>query len=299
MDWLQGSGTPGEPHRIETTDQLVLLSQASVLWDRDFQLVADLDLTGVSLRPIGISPGTSFDGAFDGGGHTLSHFGATVKYRYVGLFGYIGTAGRVTDLLLDSVEIQGGRHYVIGCLAGQNDGSISNCGVQGLLSVTDLQVAGGIAGDNSGFIYASHADVTISTSQTSATLGGLVGSNHGFIENSYARGAVFGRPAGLWTGGLVGRNQGRLTDCYASGAVSGGDYVGSLVGATYSDGEQINCYFPLPAQPGSIDNDIGMALNERDAMRRSSYVGWDFENTWMICENRDYPRHQWEQVKCN
>ena len=32
--------------------------------------------------------------------------------------------------------------------------------------------------------------------------------------------------------------------------------------------------------------------------RASCSFGWDFENVWMICEGRDYPRLRWEGVRC-
>jgi len=27
-------------------------------------------------------------------------------------------------------------------------------------------------------------------------------------------------------------------------------------------------------------------------------AGWDFNDVWTICEGKDYPRLQWESVKC-
>jgi hypothetical protein len=32
--------------------------------------------------------------------------------------------------------------------------------------------------------------------------------------------------------------------------------------------------------------------------QQASFTGWDFENTWTICEGVDYPRLQWEGVEC-
>jgi hypothetical protein len=27
-------------------------------------------------------------------------------------------------------------------------------------------------------------------------------------------------------------------------------------------------------------------------------AGWDFDDIWMICEGVDYPRLQWQNIKC-
>ena len=32
--------------------------------------------------------------------------------------------------------------------------------------------------------------------------------------------------------------------------------------------------------------------------QQASFVGWDFANTWTICEGLGYPRLQWEAVDC-
>jgi hypothetical protein len=32
--------------------------------------------------------------------------------------------------------------------------------------------------------------------------------------------------------------------------------------------------------------------------QEASFVDWDFENTWTICEGYDYPRLWWEQIAC-
>jgi len=32
--------------------------------------------------------------------------------------------------------------------------------------------------------------------------------------------------------------------------------------------------------------------------QQASFVNWDFDTVWMICEGRDYPRLQWEGIAC-
>jgi hypothetical protein len=33
--------------------------------------------------------------------------------------------------------------------------------------------------------------------------------------------------------------------------------------------------------------------------RQASFIEWDFETVWMICEGKDYPRLRWEGVDCD
>ena len=75
IDWLAGQGTAHSPYRIDTADQLVLLSKASILRDRHFVLGADIDLDpalpGRRIFRQAVIP--IFIGVFDGGGHVISH----------------------------------------------------------------------------------------------------------------------------------------------------------------------------------------------------------------------------------
>jgi len=71
-------------------------------------------------------------------------------------------------------------------------------------------------------------------------VGGLVGLNDGAITNSYSIANVSG--TGDYVGGLVGHSfsRGPITDCYSTGSVSGHNYMGGLAGG--NDGEMTRCY---------------------------------------------------------
>ena len=71
IDWLAGAGTPEDPYKIETVDQLKLIGTANVLWDKHFVLNADLDCSSEEFDRIGVCPGTGFNGVFDGANHRL------------------------------------------------------------------------------------------------------------------------------------------------------------------------------------------------------------------------------------
>jgi hypothetical protein len=58
------------------------------------------------------------------------------------------------------------------------------------------------------------------------------------------------------------------------------------------------CYFLAPADGGGPDNGVGVFLTDAQMKQQSSFIGWDFENVWTICEGKDYPRLGWERVQC-
>jgi hypothetical protein len=53
-------------------------------------------------------------------------------------------------------------------------------------------------------------------------------------------------------------------------------------------------YFLSAADDGGPDNGLGVALTGLQMKQRASFVDWDFENTWTIREDEDYPRLWWE-----
>jgi len=124
----------------------------------------------------------------------------------------------------------------------------------------------------------------------------------------YARGNVLGDEGSQRLGGLVGYNRGDMINCYASGDISAGKGsrdLGGLIGggSLVGDGHRFEipastCYYLRPVENIVLTNSIGFALWEEDLKKRSSFIGWDFENIWMICEGRDYPRLRWEGMQC-
>ncbi|MBN1184806.1 MAG: hypothetical protein JXB49_21145, partial [Bacteroidales bacterium] len=44
MDWILGDGKPETPYEIDSAEKLIMISKASVLWDRSFVLDDDVDL---------------------------------------------------------------------------------------------------------------------------------------------------------------------------------------------------------------------------------------------------------------
>ena len=219
-------------------------------------LTADIDLSGIDWTPIGIDYNHQYTGTFDGGDHTITGLTVTGSDQYAGLFGRIGSGGKVQNVVLEDVQITSDNSSgSVGGVAGDSWGTIENCSVSGSVSgsfsvggvvgsqwggsitgcnssatVKGVIFAGGIAGEtNSGAsltgCYAT-GDVTVENDGTNNShAGGVVGYNGGgTLTACYATGSVTGSGSGtIYVGGVTGSNNlGILTACYhAKGDVSG------------------------------------------------------------------------------
>ena len=86
LDWLSGSGLEDDPYQIESVDQLISVSKASVLVDRCFMLTRSLDLDGI--WPQAVFP--YFNGRFNGNGHEIRHLQINGGH-HLGFFGILGS----------------------------------------------------------------------------------------------------------------------------------------------------------------------------------------------------------------
>ncbi|MHC4112769.1 MAG: GLUG motif-containing protein [Planctomycetota bacterium] len=234
---LEGDGDPNNPYLIYTAEELNVIGLLPCIWDKHFKLMANLDLsqyTGTEFNII-----VRFIGTFNGNGHTISNFTyASTVTDYIGLFGYIyDPNAEIKNLCLidpnvDAGEIRG----IVGSLVGRLDnGTITNCYVEGGIVWGMFRIGGLVGRNNYGTISNSY-----STCIVSGGGGGLVAYNYeGTINNCYSTGSVSGEDH---VGGLVGFNvRGTINNCYSSGSVSGDDEISGLVG--YNSGGTItNCY---------------------------------------------------------
>jgi filamentous hemagglutinin family protein len=216
----------------------------------NFALGKNFDATGFT----GMAD-TTFNGLFDGNGglgvnSTIRNLtvAAPNGQNSYGLFAFIGTNGVVRNLNLANVTINAGSDtQILGALAGQNSGTISNVTVSGgtIDGGTHLGIAaGGLVGQNLGTITGSSANVTVKVGDSNDfgqinLAGGLVASNLGAITGSSASGNVSGG-ALSYVGGLVGQNglncdcdpsgPGTIASSFATGTVTTGWVGGGLVG---------------------------------------------------------------------
>jgi uncharacterized protein YrrD len=284
-----GDGSEGSPFEIRTAEQLNEIGQHSEDWGSYFILTDNIDLsgfTGTDFNMIGVwiewaDPGNNpFTGVVDGRGHIISDFTYTsTGTDGIGLFGYIGIGGEVSNLRLVNANVSAGTGVFVGSLAGANVGSISECWASGSISGTGY--VGGLVGGSGGTISFCCASGNVTGSDIG--FGGLVGSNGGAISNCYATSSVIGDEC---LGGLVGYNDsnGSISYCYASGSVSGDDDLGGLLGVDGGGGSYTSSFWDVTVNPSlsgisNISDPVGVIGRTTEEMQTKSTFtdyGWDF-----------------------
>ena len=260
---------------------------------------------GKGWKPIGGST-NSFTATFDGNDKTISNLFIkdTTNGIILGLFGYVGTGGRVERLGVRDVNLTGS--WGTGGLVGSNSGTINasyatgsvtaTYPVGGLVgfnnatgtisasyataSVTGLGNTGGLVGSNNGTINASYATGSVVTTDVNHGIaGGLVGQNdYGTINASYATGSVTGPGPSDYgaAGGLVGQNYyGTISASYATGSVTGTGHSGGLVGYNYHGTISASYATGSVTGTGSLGGLVG--YNNGDIIISASY--WDTGTT--------------------
>ncbi len=205
--------------------------------------------------PIGNSDNRAYTGTFDGGNHTISGLYYDGGGEYVGLFGYVGSNGRVQNVnIADSYIGNNNRYGSTGGVCGDNNGgTITNCYNTG--TVKGLYYTGGVCGRNRGMITNCSFSGSVTCEDTSTYVGGVCGNNLGTIENSYNAGTVTSIGSDTYVGGVCGFNNtgSTIRNCYNTGAVNGEKtgngyfYAGGVCGnnASFSSLQSstiTNCY---------------------------------------------------------
>ena len=278
--WADGGGESGaaelgyiydsntKTYTVYNADGLLAWNEAAQK-DRSINctLTADIDLTGKVWTPIGTGYDNSYTGTFDGGGHTITGLTVTTNDGYAGLFGYIGDAGTVKNVVMDGIQITcNHRLGSAGGVAGfSRGGTIENCSVSG--SVSGTMRAGGVVG--------VQWEASITGCSSSATVKGLayVGGVAGETNSGatmaacYATGNVtieIDPINNIFGGGLVGFNAGSsVLACYATGnvtstgSITGKVLIGGLVGGNYTT--VTACYWKNNYEQGVGYNKEGIA----------------------------------------
>jgi hypothetical protein len=288
----EGVSFPKLPYQIGTASDLLAMAANTGDYDAYFVLTADINLaaTGPFTTAV-IAPdtnpsdmsfqGDAFTGVFDGSGHTISNLtintGAVTK-DHLGLFGQIGSGGRIKNLGLKNVSIiANSGSYYFGGLAGHNNGSnINNCYSSGIVTGGDSSgCLGGLVGYNdSGTISDCCSTATVTGGDGSVYLGGLAGSNGGTISDCYSSGAVNSEDSSQYFGGLVGHNHGNISNCYATGTVRGGgssNYLGGLAGWNVGGSNIGNCHSSGTVSSGASSNHLGGLAGDNDGNISNCY----------------------------
>ncbi|WOZ81324.1 fimbrillin family protein [Segatella hominis] len=252
--------------------------------DINITLDKDIDLTGKEWTPIGTGYSNKYTGTFDGGGHTIKGLTVTTNDQFVGLFGSIGYAGTVKNVMMEDVQITSNRSSgFAGGVAGYSDGTIENCSVSGSVSgtvyvggVVGVQIGGSITGCSSSATVNGTVDVGGVAGQTnsSATLTACYATGNVIIEIAPKK--------NISGGGLVGMNGGKgVRACYATGNVTstgsstGNVHIFGLLGDNYTT--VTACYWKNNQERGyktapestKVDGTYVTWQNAVDAMNRA------------------------------
>lgn len=218
-------------------------------------LSADINMAGKEWTPIGTDENNSYNGIFDGNGNTITGLTVNQSEKYnAGLFGCLGSGGKVQNLTLENVNISG--TYYVGSVVGTNFGTVSGCTASGNITGTETLV-GGVVGWNKGTVTGCTASGNISGRRNT---GGVVGENVGTVTACHATGDVTGTEEAA--GGVVGWNYyGTVTACYhVIGDVTCPKWAGSVVGYNGGVGTVTACYWNDSPVPGiAYDNGSGQA----------------------------------------
>ncbi|MEN6425183.1 MAG: GLUG motif-containing protein [Phycisphaerales bacterium] len=184
-------------------------------------------------------------------------------------------------------------------LVGYNDGTIDRSH-----SVVDVVSTNGYAGGfvvrNSGTISASSSDSTVVGARRAGGFALCCYGKMSEICDCYCVGSVEGT---VGAAGFVYTSTPTVWRCYSTCVVRSDGTAGGFTGVEdpYSDWHTASvedCYWDKEAS-GIDVSDAGTGMNTEEMKQQASFTGWDFENTWMICEGVDYPRLQWEGIECD
>lgn len=238
-----GTGTEDDPYVICSAEHLSNIgSDDFAHLGSDFVLNTDIDLAGFAMTEFPIigyyiddDNNEPFQGYFDGYGRAIQNLAMDAYQPGVGgesngstLFGYIGPQGRVENIRLLDVQMNG-LNFISG-LVGLNNGELRNCEVTGRVE-GDGNVIGGIAMDNRGLIADCTAEVFVRGGEL---VGGAIGINYGTLSRLEVDADV----VGSWqqVGGIAGRNWGAISNSRVRGEVTAVEEVGGLAGQNVGDG---------------------------------------------------------------
>lgn len=233
-----------------------------------------------------------------------------------GLMGYNRT-GTARNCHIQNADTTG--FLTIGGLVGLNywHALISRCSVIGRVEESGLwgytmSPAGGIVGENSWWSQIEYTGANVDV-VGQEFLGGLVGNNtiYARLEDCYGIGTVSadGSQTYVYAGGLAGKTAGanRFTRCYAASEIiapEGSLRIGVMAGAEQS-GTYTDCFWDNEIN-GSLSgfgstntstvfiDTVGRTTADMQTALTYQSQGWDFENTWRLCEGMNYPRLKYE-----
>lgn len=251
---------------IDSAEELAGVSKLSLEENVTFdgvtlRLTRDIDLDGHKWTPI-----RTFDGTFEGQGHTVSNMYVEEKDAVSGFFGYLSGGALVKDLTVADAEVvvpPTNGYFYQGVFAGwANNASVINCGTSGSLTVdasgSDVPSVGGFIGSCKGNTSLrncwSCVDVKATSTEEPVMLGGMVGQ---------------------WENAADGAE---MVDCYFGGSAEAAEATTStagILGAALSfNGEVVlisGCvsYGTLTVPKGAEENAVHIAALDENGLAQN------------------------------
>jgi uncharacterized repeat protein (TIGR02543 family) len=294
-----GSGSSSNPFKVWNEETLRYVGRGTsnppgyTGWTLTayYEQTANITLTQGEWTRIGSGYNTSsFTGSYNGGGHTITGLTIIVTADNQGMFGYIGTGGKVENLALINVDINGTGNYIGGIAGVNSGGTIQNCYVSG--SITAGYVLGGIAGNHDGTIQNCYFTGDV---EGGSNIGGIAGQNYGTIQNCYAIGSVTSQNS---VGGIAGSGGQSIQNCVALNESVTTQYTNTSIGRVFgssSTGTFQNNHawsgmtvtvtgggtYTPDATAGGKD---GVSITAANAKNNSwwSATTWDFTTVWQL-----------------
>lgn len=171
---------------ISSADDFIRFSKVCTLDEnsvgKTVNLRCDIDLSDKEFKPVPI-----FCGTFNGNGYAISGIDFSDKGSYSGVFRYLNTDGKISNLHVKGKFMPGGSKSFTGGIVGENSGTIENCTFDG--NIKGENVIGGIVGYNTeqGRIISCHSYGSVIGENST---GGISGKNSGLIQNCVNDSAV-------------------------------------------------------------------------------------------------------------
>ena len=263
---------------IDSAEELAGVSKLSLEENVTFdgvtlRLTRDIDLNGHKWTPI-----RTFDGTFEGQGHTVSNMYVEEKDAVSGFFGYLSGGALVKDLTVADAEVvvpPTNGYFYQGVFAGwANNASVINCGTSGSLRVdasgSDVPSVGGFIGSCKGNTSLrncwSFVDVKATSTEEPVMLGGMVGQWENAADGAemvdcYFGGSAEAAEATTSTAGILGAAlsfNGKvvlISGCVSYGALTvpkGAEENAVHIAALDENGLAQNCLWPDDGKTGVV-----------------------------------------------
>ena len=307
-DFGGGNGTQSAPYLISNAGQLKKLTEETNDGfdnsDTYYTLTVDIEVTVDEWVPIGHT--YSFQGIFDGNGHTVNGTLKSGNFENFGLFGKLGAGARISNLTVAAnVKHEGKEISTLissfaqtGAIAGVHNGQdviIQNCHVTGTVTggIAQNVRTGGIIGcgtegltirncDVSNLITSRNSVGSAGYSQTSGIAGISMGeiTNCEVLRTAKVTGGESENVFYSRTGGITGENHGRITDCTNHADVAGKGLVGGLAGVNFA-------IIHTSLNIGKISNTSGASSHSGNLVGFNSNSA-DFDaHIYACCSSRD------------